>query len=133
MSPMCFPRQHAPAASSPRPEVQNEPAGERARSPTLMHPAVSRAKKKERRRKSGRPSWISLSEEGSSVSCIAAQAEYRSNFFEGNSEETAKLWERHTHISSPRDEWNFDSHSRLPRPCFFSPSWNWAEMHPGAR
>jgi len=38
--------------------------------------------KKERRRKSGRPSSMSLSEEGSFVSCIVAQAGNRSTFFE---------------------------------------------------
>ena len=38
-------------------------------------------KKKERRRKSGRPSSMSLSEEGSSVSCIAVRAGNRSIFF----------------------------------------------------
>jgi len=40
-------------------------------------------KKKERRRKSGRPSSMSLSEEGSSVSCIAVGAGNRSTFFAG--------------------------------------------------
>jgi hypothetical protein len=40
--------------------------------------------KKERRRKSGRPSSMSLSEEGSIVSCIVAQSGNRSTFFGGH-------------------------------------------------
>jgi hypothetical protein len=40
-------------------------------------------KKKERRRKSGRPSSMSLSEEGPFVSCIVVHAGNRSIFFEG--------------------------------------------------
>jgi hypothetical protein len=39
--------------------------------------------KKERRRKSGRPSSMSLSEEGSIVSCIAAHWWNRSTIFRG--------------------------------------------------
>jgi hypothetical protein len=52
-----------------------------------MVPATEvRLKKKERRRKSGRPSSMSLSEEGSFVFCIVAYTENRSTFFERSSE-----------------------------------------------
>src|SRR5260221_13527899 len=42
---------------------------------------ILKDKNKERRRKSGRPSSMSLSEEGSSVSCIVVRAGNRSTFF----------------------------------------------------
>jgi len=44
---------------------------------------LAKGKKKERRRKSGHPSSMSLSEEGSSVSCIALRAGNRSTIFRG--------------------------------------------------
>jgi hypothetical protein len=52
----------------------------RRRPISKRQPAVSDIKK-ERRRNSGRPSSMSLSEEGSFVSCIGARAGNRSTFF----------------------------------------------------
>lgn len=62
---------------------ENGLSGEKGRLISRMLLEAFRAKKKERRRKSGRPSSMSLSEEGSPVFCIDSHAGNRSNLFEG--------------------------------------------------
>ncbi len=80
MSPVCFLSQY----SLKRKTWGKWTVRRRRRPISMMVQAVSRTKKKERRRNSDRPSSMSLSEEGPSVSCIDAHTGNRSSFFEGS-------------------------------------------------
>jgi hypothetical protein len=102
--------------------------------PNLCGWADLKSKKKERRRKSGRPSSVSLSEEGSLVSCIACYARNRSTFFMGDTiEGKANKRIMHTILPCiPVANGHSNSGPRLSQPCSVSPFFGRRGTRPGA-
>jgi hypothetical protein len=90
---MCFLSQHPPEL-----KIGGNWTAKHGWHPILMVRPVVMRTKKERRRISGRPPSMSLSEEGSFVSCIAAHTGNRSNFLGEAAKEKAKKGED-THSS----------------------------------
>jgi hypothetical protein len=120
MSPLCFLSQHP----------HERKTGAKLDCQANMSPhfdAVTgghEAKKKERRRISGRPSSMSLSEEGSFVFCIAVRTGNRSTFFEGGPQKKnlkKSVSTLRPTVYAPNDGSNLGP--RLPQRYFVSPTW----------